>query len=191
VFVVDGTMRTVGLAGRTTTIRDLKGCRYIARLIANPGREFHVLDLLAAETGVLRPLVAHPEAERRVQGGQAGLPVLDETAKHAYRRRLAEIDEDIEDAERMNDPERAALAHADREYLVAELVSAIGLGGRGREVGASAERARTSVTRSIRYAIEQLGVHHPELAGHLDCCITTGTYCSYQPDPVAPVAWRH
>src|SRR5690606_34054246 len=123
-------------------------------------------------------------------GGESGLPVLDDAAREAYRRRLAEIDDDIDDARLMNDPERVALAERDREYLIAELESAVGLAGRGREVGASAERARTSVTRSIRYALDQLAEVQPDLATHLDHSISTGTYCCYENDPVIPLTWH-
>ena len=34
-------------------IRDLKGLRYLERLLANPGREIHVMDLVAVERGSL------------------------------------------------------------------------------------------------------------------------------------------
>ncbi|MFP5487858.1 MAG: hypothetical protein ACLGHQ_06085 [Acidimicrobiia bacterium] len=185
-----GSSRTISFRGATVTMRDLKGLRYVARLVVSPGREFHVLDLVAAESGILRPAEAHPDAGGARHGGEAGIPLLDATAREAYRRRLVEIDDDIEDATRMNDPERAALAERDRDYLIGELERAVGLGGRGREVGGSAERARTSVTRSIRYALDQLADVQPELAGHLDRCIRTGTYCSYEPDPLTPLAWQ-
>ena len=33
----------------TVALRDLKGLRYLARLLGHPGREFHVLDLVANE----------------------------------------------------------------------------------------------------------------------------------------------
>jgi hypothetical protein len=89
----------------------------------------------------------------------------------------------------MNDPGRAELAQADRDYLIAELSRAVGLGGRGRSVGGSAERARTSVTRSLRYALDRLGRHHPSLAAHLDRGVHTGTYCRYEPDPTSPIDW--
>ena len=175
---------------RATTIRDLRGLRYIARLTAAPDREFHVLDLVAAETGVLRPDGAPTRTEGSIaHGGEAGLPLLDDTARSAYRRRLAEIDDDIDEAHRMNDPHRATLAERDRDYLVSELASAIGLGGRRRSIGASAERARTSVARSIRYALDQLAQVQPELAAHLRRSVRTGAYCSYVSDPVTPVAW--
>jgi tetratricopeptide (TPR) repeat protein len=189
-FAAQGSSRTIVFRGRTTTVRDLKGLRYVARLVAEPGREFHVLDLVAAESGVLRPDVAHPDAGPAVRGGESGLPVLDDVARDAYRRRLADIDDDIDDARRMNDPERAALAERDREYLVVELERAVGLGGRGREVGAGAERARTSVTRSIRYALEQLAEVQPELASHLDRSVATGIYCRYEHDPVTQLTWH-
>lgn len=194
-FAVHGSSRTIVFQGRTVTVRDLKGLRYVTRLVAEPGREFHVLDLVAAESGVLRPDLAHPDAAHQdaglaVRGGESGLPVLDDVAREAYRRRLADIDDDIEDARRMNDPERAELAERDRAYLVAELRRAVGLGGRGREVGAGAERARTSVARSIRYALEQLSEVQPELASHLDRSITTGMYCRYERDPVTPLHWH-
>ena len=188
-FSCEGDTRAICFGGRTVLVRDLKGLRYLARLLADPGREFHVLDLVAVENGTL-------EVDRRADaselGGEAGagLPVIDVQAREAYRRRLAEVDEDIEDADRMNDAGRLELAQRDRDYLVAELTRAVGLGGRHRAVGSTAERARTSVTRSLRYALRRLAEHHPGLATHLEHAVRTGTYCSYTPDPLAPVVWE-
>ena len=129
-------------------MRDLKGFRYIARLLADPGREFHVLDLVAVEAGSVPAIGAVTRDDALSAGrGDAGLPVLDDQAREAYRRRLADVDDDIEDALRMNDIGRAELAAWDRDYLISELSSATGLGFRSRMVGATSERARTSVTR--------------------------------------------
>lgn len=188
-FTCDGDTRTVCFGGRTVLVRDLKGMRYLARLLAEPGREFHVLDLVAVEHGTLP--VDRPDTASELDGeAGAGLPVIDVQAREAYRRRLAEVDEDIEDAARMNDVGRLELAQRDRDYLVAELSHAVGLGGRHRAVGSSAERARTSVTRSLRYALRRLAEHHPTLATHLGQAVRTGTYCSYTPDPLAPIEWE-
>jgi tetratricopeptide (TPR) repeat protein len=162
--------------GRTVRVRDLKGMRYLAQLLARPGREFHVLDLVAAETGQQVPL------------GDAG-EILDERAKTAYRRRLAEIEDDIEQARALDDAEREAQADAERELLVRELARAVGLGGRDRRAASDSERARSGVTRAVRQGIARIGEHHPELGEHLNGAVRTGTYCAYVPDPGAPTAW--
>ncbi len=189
VFRLEGDTWLVGLDGQTVRLRDLKGLRYLARLLADPGREFHAMDLVAVEDGTL-PTGSRPVDHDAVTGRPGDLgPILDDQAKRAYRRRLAEIDDDIEQAQRMGDLERAALAQADRDFIVRELTLAVGLGGRDRRPGSTAERARTSVTRSIRYAMARIAEHHAALSAHLDHAIRTGTYCAYEPDPQAPVTW--
>ncbi len=190
-FRCDGDTRTVCFAGLTVLMHDLKGFRYIQRLLASPGREFHVLDLVAVEMGSLR--VGHAldqGGDAAATGIGAGLPRIDDQARDAYRRRLAEVDEDIEEAVLFNDLGRVELAQRDREYLINELTHAVGLAGRHRLVGGSSERARTSVTRSLRYALRRLARHHPALATHLGQSVHTGTYCVYTPDPLASVRWQ-
>jgi hypothetical protein len=116
--------------------------------------------------------------------------MLDTTAKDAYRRRLAEIEEDVELAEAAGDADRGAQAAAERDFLVRELSRAVGLGGRSRRAGSTSERARAAVTRAVRQAMVRIGEHHPQLGEHLDRTIRTGTYCSYLPDSRAPARWE-
>jgi tetratricopeptide (TPR) repeat protein len=178
-FRLDGDTRTVVFGGRSVLVRDLTGMHHLARLLAAPDQEFHVLDLTAGERG---------DAARIAVDGTG--PVLDEQARAAYKRRLAEIDEDMEEATALGDDERVALGRADREYLVRELAGAFGLGGRHRLVGSSSERARGSVTRSLRYSLARLARHHPQLADHLTRTVRTGTYCCYAPDPGMEIHWE-
>jgi tetratricopeptide (TPR) repeat protein len=190
VFRREGDYWSVSFEGHTVRVRDLKGMRYLARLLADPGREYHVLDLVAAETG----------SGAQVDSGQAaGLPrsalgdageSLDAQAKDAYRRRLAEIDDDLEQAHTIGDAERAAQANAERDFLVQELARAFGLGGRDRPAASASERARAAVTRAVRQAMTRIAEHHPQLGQHLNRTIRTGTYCAYAPDPRAPADWR-
>jgi len=183
--------RTVCFRDVTVLMRDLEGFRYLERLLAEPGREFHVLDLVAVDTGSLPTgPTLHQGLETVTEGVGAGLRLLDDEARDAYRRRLVEVDDDIDEATRMNDVGRVELAQRDRQYLMAELARAVGLGGRYRSVGGTAERARTSVTRSLRYALARLAEHHPALATHLGQSVHTGTYCRYAPDPLAPIVWH-
>ena len=190
-FRRDGGYWTVTFEGRTVMVRDLKGMRYVARLLAEPEREFHVLDLVADEAGVSAPVdIDTQEPGLSSLGlGDAG-PLLDARAKDAYRRRLAEIDEDIEEARTLGDRARAAQADVERDLLARELSRAVGLGGRDRQAGSASERARASVTRAVRQALIRVREHHESLGMHLDRTIRTGTYCAYEPDPRAPVVWK-
>ena len=76
------------------------------------------------------------------------------------------------------------------QFLADELAAAVGLGGRDRKTGSAAERARVNITWAIRAALARIRAHGPALAGHLDATIHTGTFCSYAPDPRAPITWR-
>ena len=92
--------------------------------------------------------------------GDAG-ELLDARAKDAYRRRLAEIDDDIAEAHTLGDDERAARSDAERNFLVQELARAFGLGGRGRRAASASERARAGVTSAVRHAIARIGETPP------------------------------
>ncbi|HEY5846390.1 MAG TPA: hypothetical protein VIT42_06335 [Microlunatus sp.] len=188
VFRLEGDYWSVVYEGQMVRMRDLQGMRYLARLLADPGREFHVLDLVAAEAES-----SPPRGNARATGlshalGDSG-EMLDARAKDAYRRRLIEIDEDIDQAQASDDIERAAQADRERDFLVRELSRAVGLSGRGRRAGSASERARASVTRALRQAMNRISGHHPQLGEHFDRTIRTGTYCSYLPDPHTPARW--
>ena len=178
VFRRDGDYWLIVFEGRSVHVRHGKGIEYLARLLAARGREIHVLDLVAVAPGGASLADSH-----------AG-ELLDAQAKDAYRRRLADIDEDIQKARELNDFEREAQADAERDFLLRELSRATGLGGRDRRAGSSAERARVSVTRALRSALVRISEHHPALGAHLDRCIRTGTHCSYTVDEESRVAWQ-
>ena len=148
----------------------MKGLGYLARLLAQPGREVHVLDLTGGA------------------GADAG-PVLDERAKREYRQRVRELQGEIEEAESWNDPERAARAQVELDALIRQLAAAVGLGGRGRPAASSPERARVSVRKAIANAIARIAEHDADLGLLLSTTIRTGSYCSYTPDPRLPVDW--
>ena len=67
VFRLEGDYWTVVFDERTVRMRDLQGMRYLARLLADPGREFHVLDLAAAEAD------NRPQARQWPHGRSAAL----------------------------------------------------------------------------------------------------------------------
>jgi tetratricopeptide (TPR) repeat protein len=190
VFSREGDYWSIVFEGHTIRMRDLKGLRYLSRLLADPGREFHVMDLVVGERDAPASGSVSPELGLRSSiPGDAG-ELLDARAKDAYRRRLAEIDEDIAESRAIGDAERAARADAERDFLVGELSRAVGLGGRNRRAQSASERARASVTQAVRHAMARLREHNPDLGKHLDSTIRTGTYCVYLPDPRVPATWK-
>jgi len=189
-FRREGEYWSVTFEGHTVRLRDVVGLRYLARLLADPGRAFHVLELVAAERGETADLIQATESGITfAASGDAG-EMLDARAKDAYRRRLTEIDEDIEEARALSDSERQAQAETERDFLMRELSRAVGLGGRDRRAGSASERARASVTRAVRAAMARIREHDPTLGEHLDRSIRTGVYCAYVPDPRVPVEWE-
>jgi NAD(P)-dependent dehydrogenase (short-subunit alcohol dehydrogenase family) len=195
-FRREGEYWTIGYEGAVVRLRDAKGLRHLARLLAHPGREFHAVHLEAAE-GQPRPAAPVGPRSRAVDGeltvrpdlGDAG-PLLDAAAKAAYQARLVELRAELAEAEGFNDLARAARARQELDFLVAELARAVGLGGRDRRAASHAERARLNVTRAIRAAMANLARANPALGRHLAATIRTGRYCSYTPDPRLPIAWE-
>jgi hypothetical protein len=187
-FRREGEYWTVAFDGGTYQIRDSKGMRYLARLLAHPGQEQHALDL--ARMDDLRGSAASPQPDLTADGiGDAGVR-LDPEAKAAYRLRLEELRSEIAEAEDFNDPERGARARQELEFLTDELAGAVGIGGRDRKAASSAERARLSVTRAIRAALTRIAEQSPALGRHFEATIRTGTFCSYNPDPRVPMSWE-
>jgi tetratricopeptide (TPR) repeat protein len=191
----EGEYWTVLHDGEVVRLRDSKGLRCLARLLAHPGQEIFAGELEGwAVDG--KPA---PDARRRASGpyeievradlGDAGA-LLDASAKAAYKARLDELRDALVEAERFNDSARASAAREEMDVLATELARAVGLGGRDRKAASHAERARLNVTRAIRAVLRSLAGVHPSLAQHLSLTIRTGRYCSYTPDPRVPITWE-
>jgi hypothetical protein len=166
----EGEYWTITHAGTTLRLKDSLGLRYLARLVAEPDREVHVLDLVGTRE------------EGAADGGDAG-ELLDSEARESYRARLEDLRETLDEAESFGDGARAARAREEIEALTAELGRAVGLGGRARRAGSAAERARSAVQRRLRNALDRIAEASPAVAQHLSPRLRTGTYCVYRSKP--------
>lgn len=199
IFTRSGEYWTVGYAGATSSLRDIKGLHYIQRLLQHPGEEFHALDLLG-DSGAS----AVSESER-IEKHESSLPagvffrhglsgdageMLDAQAKKEYRRRLADLGQELEELRQRGDADRADELQSEIDFLKREMSHAVGLGGRDRRAGSAAERARLNVTRAVRAALEKISEQHAALGALLDRSIRTGSFCSYLPDPRSPLSWQ-
>jgi hypothetical protein len=186
----DGDVWTIEHDGAVLRLRGSRGLRHLARLLGAPAIQIHALEL--AGTALAEPTRAISAGEglavRRAGADDAG-PLLDPQAKDAYRRRLAVLREEHDQAARWHDTERVARSKLEIEALTQQLAAAVGLGGRDRPAVARAERARMSVSKAIRTAIRRIGEHDPELGEHLAKAVRTGTFCAYAPDPRATIRW--
>jgi AAA ATPase domain len=170
-FVRSGTVWQLEFRGRSATVLDSKGMRDLAVLLVQPGHEVHVLDLVEAAGG-----------PSRAEAGTDTGPMVDAAARSAYRRRLMDLEEEIDEASRDHDRGRLEKLGAEKEFLAAELSAALGLGGRMRVTGDRTERARKAVVMRIGTALKAIETVHPELARHLRNSVSTGRFCSYRPD---------
>jgi tetratricopeptide (TPR) repeat protein len=202
-FRREGEYWTVGYSGNAFRLKDTRGLGYLAHLLRHPAVDFHVLDLSG---GIARER-EEDEASQSVQGlprgtdelekagihitglGDAG-EMLDEQAKVAYRRRLSELREEFEAAKKLGNVERAEHAEQEIDTLTRELSRAVGLGGRNRRAASASERARQTITKTIRAVVERIERSDAQLGDILSRCIKTGTFCCYQPDPDFPIAWE-
>jgi len=186
VFRREGEYWSIAFEGDAFRLRDSKGLRYLAVLLARPGHEVLALDLVSGGPERVGPGPAVDD-DLAVEGG--GGEVLDRQARDAYRRRLEELRDTLAEAESWGDAERASRAREEMEFLARELAAGVGLGGRPRPAVSPAERARQSVTKAIKGAISRVSEQSPTLGAHLGTTVRTGTFCSYTPDPRAPIAW--
>jgi hypothetical protein len=179
-----GSWWTAACGDTRVRLHDTKGLRYLAELIAHPGVERQALDLVDLVEG-LAPADAGLDRRRLGDAGQ----LLDRQARAAYRRRVEELREEIEDALEVEDDDRAIKAQTELDALVAELARAVGLGGRDRRASAAAEKARLNVTRALRAATSRVSEALPGAGAVLDRRLRTGLFCAYEPSPEDDVAW--
>ena len=198
-FRREGEYWTVGLGAKTYPLKDSKGLAYLAHLLRYPETEFHVLDLAAGIAG----RSGEDESDRLPRDAEdlerAGIHVgnlgdagelLDEQARSSYRHRLAELREELAEAKRLGRVERAERLEDEIDALNKELSRAVGLGGRSRRASSASERARQSVTKTLKAVVERIAQSDAALGAILARGTRTGNYCSYRPDRDSPIAWE-
>lgn len=192
IFRREGEYWALAFAGRSVLMRDAKGLAYVAFLLRQPHAEVHVSELVNLAASAGEP--ASESMDRESAGMRLGLgdagTVIDGQAKAAYRTRLEELRAELQEAESFHDIGRSERARLEIDFLMNELASATGLGGRDRRIGSAAERARVNVTRSILRVLARIEESAPSLAAHLRRTIKTGTFCSYAPEAGETPEWE-
>lgn len=165
----DGDTWELVFAGEVGHFRDSRGFRMLARLVAEPGREVSALALDGSGEG------------EGAAPGSLGVEALDATAVRAYRARVTELREALEEAESAHDLYRCERLRGELASLEGELARGLGLGGRVRRLAAPSERARINVQRRIKDALSRVSATLPEAGRHLERSVRTGSMCVYTP----------
>jgi hypothetical protein len=159
----------VKLGGHQAVVPDSIGMEYLAALITRRDDSVPCLELVSGHAVTMR--------------GSAGDPVLDERARLAYRRRIEELQQDVDEAEADADSERAARARLELDRFVEELARTTGFAGRPRTFGDEAERARVSVNKALKRALQQLLQSDREIGEYIAVRLVTGLRCTLHREP--------
>ena len=133
--------------------------------------------LIANGLGPGRPWLHRAGHGQNHIGGQASRAHAE--AIVSCRGRLVCVDADLSTLAPGSDADSAA--RAEREWLVAQLASAAGLGHRPRSFPDDAGRARAAVGKAIRRVLARITAAEVVIGEHLRQAIRTGTRCSYWP----------
>ncbi len=182
--------------GKAIHPRDSLGLRYLAELLRRPYKLIEVAELSAAirgqpvndDAGMNSGDVPCEDSRPREHGDFDVEEIADRKTIEDIKRRIKELGEQSERAERLGELDRAQALDCERGKLEAYLTSASGLGGRQRRFSTRDEKVRKSVTAAINSAKKKIRESHPVLGEHLDVSVRTGTICSYEPR--AHVPWE-
>jgi 7-cyano-7-deazaguanine synthase in queuosine biosynthesis len=156
-------------------LRPLIGFCYIGELLRFPGKRFTLSGLLVA-----------------VHGCRADLPLgnggelLDVQARVAYKQRLQELDEEIDESRKNNDPATLEKHEADRDRIRSEINKAW-FRKRSKRGNSDLNRVRNSVCNAIRRAFQNIKEYEPDGAKHLTSSTSLGFSVIY--NPAEPVPW--
>jgi hypothetical protein len=190
IFRREGEFWTIAWHEKTIRLKDAKGLRYIAYLLAHPGDQIHVHDLITVVEGSAVEAQSHAAAYSDgleiVRGIGGRYSELDSRARSEYGARLRELRTELDEADRFNDTGRSERLRAEIDLVSDELAA-------GLDRGASsdnAERARGMVSKRIRATLGKICDEDPVLGRHFTASIKTGYFCAYLPDPDHKIVWQ-
>lgn len=178
-LVRTGDYWTARFAGQLFSLRHTKGIADLSRLLAHPGEELHVLELVeespSRSVSALSVAGAIQDGLNVSRRGTWDEP-LDTRARAAYRTRYLELVTALDEAQSLNDAGHMQRLSEELEQLVEQLQQ------RTHVACAATERARKAVYNRLRAAIARIAAYNGDFGRHLRITIKTGISCSYRPE---------
>ena len=149
-----------------------KGAAYLHLLLSHPRVPFSAIDLACR-------VAKNPERYALSSGGEQS----DRESLTAYRARYDELQEELDEARKNNDPGAESGIQQEIEWLVEQVRKDRGLGGRLRKASDDRDRVRKAVGNAIRRAVKDIGQFDKRLADHLTSPrLSCGLNPCYTPD---------
>ena len=169
IFRPDGERWLIRFKGKQRSLNKCKGLEYIHILIKNKGKEYSVQDLLSE----------HSKRPIKFDGAD---DLYDEQALAEYKKKVKELDNDIEKAKKDGDSSNAERLEMERSEII-NLLSQTWHKDI-KKLNLESERFRKSIGRAITRAINKTQKQLPELGKHLKDSIPShysGVSLSYHP----------
>jgi hypothetical protein len=166
-------------AGRVSYVRHTKGIADLSLLLAQPGQELHVLELLEeSKSRIVSAFAIAGASQERLNVGRRGTwdEPLDARARAAYRARYVDLVAALDEAQSRNDAGHMQRLSEELGQLVEQLQQ------RTRVACNATERARKAVYNRLHAAIARIATHDGDFGRHLAITIKTGISCSYRPE---------
>ena len=177
-------------AGKTIFLKDTLGLRYIYELLKKPRKEFDTLELLqkvqSNKTDDGAEIVLFKEGElgdmnMSLSSDDSSSEVIDEQAKMEYEKRIKQLHEKIECADKVKEKEVIQEMKQELNDLQSFLKKNTGLRGKSRKFASPSEQARTSIRNAIMRSLEKIKECNMPLYEYFKITIKTGYECMYQP----------
>jgi hypothetical protein len=180
-LVREGDGYLVSAFGLTAHFRYLKGFEYLAKLIRVPGGTVAMVELVSGTSD--RPSASSSASKQ---------PILDAAAKQQFQKRLTELNAEIDSARDDNDQGAIDQLTLEKEELQEAMKSAVGLGGRDRDLNNATDRLRPRIAMALTRVYDALRKADPpmhQLARHFEASISAqGPTFNYKPETILP--WR-
>jgi len=173
VFARSGDGWRIEAFGESGHFQDLRGLRYIAKLLQKPNVAIPV-ELLVRDESAMPARNATVDCGELDSEGHSVQPIADKEALKAYQQRLKELDADIPEAERAGCAAEVEKLQREREFLVDTINEACGLGGRRRAFSSVGDKLRSSVHMALGRVYQRMREAKPAMkrtAEHLELSI--------------------
>jgi hypothetical protein len=174
-FRLVGENYEIRFQGKQFSLSDSVGLWYLREFLSHPGKSFDPVELETARTGVRARSSNSPMGE-----------AFDEDARRQYAKQLADLDEDLAEAESFVDLGRIEQLQTQRQMILDHVSKNIRLGGKARIV-TDTGKARKNIRQQVKRDIDRISKASSALTDHLADAFSGDPLCY---SPTSEIFWQ-